>query len=138
MQVTRMYKSIKLTLEICDLRLATMKNKYLNTTQMQTLENHAFNKYPITLAQMMQNAGKAVFDVVMNEVLPNISQSAEGGQSLVRVLVVAGKGNNGGDALVTARLLAEQGIDVTVYSPFEADDFSEMARIELNKVLDTR
>ena len=90
---------------------------------MQAFERHAFENYPITLAQMMQNAGKAVFDVVMNEIRPDGP-----------VLVVAGKGNNGGDALVTARLLEEQGIDVTVFMLFEEDEFSEMARIELEKI----
>ncbi len=94
-----------------------MKYQYLNTDQMMTFERYAFENYPITLAQMMQNAGKAVFDVVMNEILPRITSQTEGGQSFVRVLVVSGKGNNGGDALITARLLAEQGIDVTVFSP---------------------
>jgi len=70
---------------------------------MKEFEKYACDNFDITIDAMMQNAGKAVFDVTMDVVKPG------------RVLVVAGKGNNGGDALVTARLLKEKGIDVTVF-----------------------
>ena len=97
--------------------------KYLNTTKMQALERHACDNYPITLEQMMQNAGKAIFDVVMNEIKPE------------RVLVVSGKGNNGGDVLVTARLLYEEGVEVSILSPYPIEEFSEMAKAEMEKVM---
>ncbi len=90
---------------------------------MQALERHAFENYSITLVEMMQNAGKAVFDVVVNEIKP-----------IGSVLVVAGKGNNGGDALVTARLLHEKGIDVTVFTTYPVDEFGPMARVEFDKL----
>ncbi len=91
--------------------------EYLSTSDMQTLERYAFENYPITLEQMMQNAGKAIFDVVMNEVLPNI-QPTVSGDPHPHILVISGKGNNGGDALVTARLLKEKGIEVVVLEPY--------------------
>lgn len=50
--------------------------KFVTTDEMQALERHAVDKYSIALEQMMQNAGKAVFDVVMNEVL-QMFQSTE-------------------------------------------------------------
>ena len=110
-----------------------MKYPYFTTNQMQALEKHALEHYPITLEQMMQNAGRAVFDVVMNDIF---GRKPEGAQALVRlqVCVVIGKGNNGGDALVTARLLNEKGIDVTVLSPYPDEEFSEMARVEMEHV----
>lgn len=94
----------------------------------------------VTVGQMMQNAGRAIFDVVMKEVLPKIAQPIdneqkppEGGQSLdhphdIKILIVAGKGNNGGDALVSARFLLEQGIDVHIFTPFVATDFTPMGQ----------
>jgi len=77
--------------------------KSLTASEMKEFEKYACDNFDITIDAMMQNAGKAVFDVTMDVVKPG------------RVLVVAGKGNNGGDALVTARLLKEKGIDVTVF-----------------------
>ena len=117
-----------------------MKFQYLTTEQMQALERHAVEKYKITLEQMMQSAGKAVFDVIMNEVLPQyIRPSVTGGATSasylqkIRMLVVCGKGNNGGDALVTARLLHEKGIDVTVLNLYPIDELSPMAKAEMIK-----
>ena len=109
-----------------------MKSQYLTTSEMQALERHAVEKYSISLEQMMQNAGKAVFDVVMNEVLPTIHPS-EGEIGESRLLAVVGKGNNGGDALVTARLLHEKGIDVSVLNLYPIDDMSLMAKAEMMK-----
>jgi NAD(P)H-hydrate epimerase len=79
-----------------------MELKPLTASEMKEFEKYACDNFDITIDTMMQNAGNAVFDVTMDVVKPG------------RVLVVAGKGNNGGDALVTARLLKEKGIDVTV------------------------
>lgn len=104
-----------------------MKYQYLNTDEMQALESHAFTNYPITLEQMMQKAGKAVFDVVMS-ILKQVQDDEQ------RILVVVGKGNNGGDALVTARLLHEKGTPVTVLSPYPDEEFSDMAKCELDKI----
>jgi len=107
-----------------------MKFQYLTTSEMQALERHAVEKYNVYLEQLMQNAGKAVFDVVMSEILPTIS----GGEIREsRLLTVVGKGNNGGDALVTARLLHEKGIDVYVMPLYPIDKMSPMAKTEMMK-----
>ena len=114
--------------------------RYLNTAEMQELERFASEKYHISLEQMMQNAGKAVFDVVMGEVLPQIQSTIPSEcdndhcrpQGL-RLLVICGKGNNGGDALVTARLLHEKGIDVTVFNVYSPEEMSPMAKTEFKK-----
>jgi NAD(P)H-hydrate repair Nnr-like enzyme with NAD(P)H-hydrate epimerase domain len=75
----------------------------LTASEMKEFEKYACDNFDITVDEMMQNAGRAIFNVVMNEVGPS------------RVLVVVGKGNNGGDALVTARLLKEKGIKVEIF-----------------------
>ena len=63
--------------------------KHLNTEEMMELEMHAMENYSLTLEQMMRNAGQAIYDVVMDEIMP-----------IGPVLVIGGRGNNGGDALV--------------------------------------
>ena len=113
-----------------------MKNKYLNTTEMQVLEKYAVEHFDITLEQMMEDAGKAVFDVVMNEVLAPVQIPDQARNDKGRVLVVSGKGNNGGDALVTARLLYEKGIEVSILSPYPVEEFSDMAKAEMKKVME--
>lgn len=88
-----------------------MKLQPLTSTEMKEFEKYACDNFNITIDEMMQNAGKAVFDVVMEQVIP----ADKDYNSHVRILVVVGKGNNGGDALVTAKLLKENGADVTVF-----------------------
>jgi len=104
--------------------------KYVTTAEMQAIERLTVEKYSISLEQMMQNAGKAVFDVAMNMILPVIT-GGEIGES--RLLTVVGKGNNGGDALVTARLLHEKGIRVEVMQIYRIDEMSPMAKTEMIK-----
>ncbi len=66
-------------------------------------ENSAYLGVPRSL--LMENSGAAVARVVERE---------EGGVRGVRILVVAGPGNNGGDALVAARHFASRGAKVSV------------------------
>lgn len=56
---------------------------------------------------LMENAGRAVAQAVAERV------EQLGGTA--KVVVVAGRGNNGGDGLVAARLLHNRGFDVAVY-----------------------
>lgn len=88
------------------------------TEEMLALENLTCDKYGVTVNQMMHQAGQSLHDFVMGE-LPDVK----------RVLVLAGKGNNGGDALVAGDMLLASGYEVTsmrVDSPLDDDfDFSQ-------------
>ncbi len=55
-------------------------------------------------------------------------------QDTIRIAVYAGPGNNGGDALAVARLLAELGYSVVVFLPDFAQRRSEAALINLKKL----
>lgn len=103
-----------------------MKYPYLSTDEMKSLEQRAAQKYGVSLEGMMQNAGEAVFDVVMNEVIRNDWDA--------HVLVVSGKGNNGGDALVTARLLDEEGVKTSIFLPYRNEELSPMTLKEARKL----
>ena len=59
----------------------------------------------VSLAQLMDNAGEAL----ARAVLKRCTQ-----RGLRRCVILAGKGNNGGDGFVAAEFLAFAGVDVTV------------------------
>jgi ADP-dependent NAD(P)H-hydrate dehydratase / NAD(P)H-hydrate epimerase len=65
------------------------------------IDRRATDEFGIPVHVLMERAGLAVFDAV-RELLP------QGG----RLTVFCGKGNNGGDGFVVARLAKEQGYDV--------------------------
>ena len=81
--------------------------KLVTAAQMRDLEQRAVGE-GVSLDTLMENAGLAV----AQEAWLSLG-IVEGRQ----VLVIAGPGNNGGDALVAARHLAEWDADVTVYAP---------------------
>ncbi len=67
-----------------------------------------------TLAELMESAGAAVADAA--EEFPG------------RVLVVCGKGNNGGDGLVAARLLHQRGRQVQLLFTTPVDELNQLCR----------
>lgn len=103
-----------------------MNYQYLNTSEMQELERHAFEKYSISLEQMMESAGRAIFDVTTNEIINKVSDT--------HILIVSGKGNNGGDALSAAWLFHEKGIRAQVFIPYTEEKLSYMTKNELRKI----
>ena len=76
----------------------------VTASQMQAAEKAA-DASGLSYEQMMENAGHAVAEAI----------AARFDISEVRVLVLAGPGNNGGDGLVAARYLSQLGATVTVY-----------------------
>jgi ADP-dependent NAD(P)H-hydrate dehydratase / NAD(P)H-hydrate epimerase len=94
--------------------------KVVTVEQMREIERIA-DESGLTYSEMMQHAGKGVADVV-KLMMPGPSENS-------RVVVLVGPGNNGGDGLVTARILREDlGIEVSAYllKP-RADDDAEYA-----------
>ncbi len=78
--------------------------KVLTADQMREVDRRAIEGgIPGTV--LMENAGRSVVDFLEREFAPLSGQ---------RVLVFCGKGNNGGDGLVVARLLRERDVPVEV------------------------
>ncbi|MBN1428184.1 MAG: NAD(P)H-hydrate dehydratase [Anaerolineae bacterium] len=73
--------------------------KIVTTEQMRAIER-ATDEAGISYADMMQHAGRAVAEIA-KEMLGNDATGK-------RVTVLVGKGNNGGDGLVAARILKEE------------------------------
>ncbi|MCK6627928.1 MAG: NAD(P)H-hydrate dehydratase [Anaerolineae bacterium] len=76
----------------------------VTTSQMQAAEKAA-DAAGLSYEQLMENAGHAIAEAIAGQF--DITG--------VRVLVLVGPGNNGGDGLVAARYLSQAGATVTVY-----------------------
>lgn len=76
--------------------------QYISSKKMALVDNLATEKYKISVLQMMENAGKNVARFVYDRFHPK------------KVVVVYGKGNNGGGGLVAARHLRIIGSNVVL------------------------
>ncbi len=75
----------------------------LTAADMRAADEATATQHGVPLSALMENAGTSVARFVLDE-LPHAE----------RVVVLAGKGNNGGDGMVAARVLAEAGCHVEV------------------------
>jgi hydroxyethylthiazole kinase-like uncharacterized protein yjeF len=77
--------------------------KILTAAEMQACDRATAEKFGIPSIDLMRAASRAVADFARS-CFPRAR----------RITVLCGRGNNGGDGLMTARLLIEAGLDVTV------------------------
>jgi len=76
--------------------------KALTAAEMREVDRLTTERFGISGTQLMENAGKSVADFVLHQISLRF-------QSPVRsVVVLCGKGNNGGDGLVAARYLRQE------------------------------
>lgn len=97
--------------------------KLVTAETMQKAERLTMDSYPIPGQVLMEIAGRACADHIDKEYGPGT------GKSLV---VVAGKGNNGGDGYVIARCLKRRGWAVSVFVIGEQDSIGGDAGINLS------
>ena len=77
--------------------------KALTRAESRDIDRYAIEKLGVPGIVLMENAGRGAAEVLISQEPP-----------LRKVLIVCGKGNNGGDGFVIARHLAIRGIDVRV------------------------
>src|ERR1700693_4752300 len=77
--------------------------KLLTAAQSRELDRLSQEKYGVASYSLMTNAGEAVARATIEKYRARISGGA---------LIVAGQGNNGGDGMVTARKLHQDGVKV--------------------------
>ena len=93
----------------------------VSAEKMAEIDLRAQTEYGISQEALMEKAGMAVADVVMSDISCQKDQD---------VLILCGKGNNGGDGFVAARhLFSGLGERVTLYAT-ELDDIREGAALE--------
>ncbi|MDT0603763.1 NAD(P)H-hydrate dehydratase [Thalassotalea castellviae] len=97
-------------------------------TATQVLENEAeiSLSQQIALVALMERAGHACFRF-MHENYPHVS----------KIFVLCGKGNNGGDGFVIARLAQEMGIHATVYLTTDKDSLVAESKAAFDLLLNT-
>lgn len=97
--------------------------RLVNAQEMKDIDRRAIEDYGIPGILLMENAGRNVAEAV---------RQGLGEVAGKRVVVLCGKGNNGGDGLVAARHLLQQGAGVKVFLTCEPEDFNGDARVNLN------
>jgi hydroxyethylthiazole kinase-like uncharacterized protein yjeF len=80
--------------------------KVLTADQMREVDRLTTDRYGVPSLQLMENAGAAVADY-LSQAFPDLSTRG--------ILVLCGKGNNGGDGFVVARRLRERGAPPRVF-----------------------
>jgi hydroxyethylthiazole kinase-like uncharacterized protein yjeF len=79
--------------------------KALTASEMREVDRLTTERYGIPSLQLMENAGKSVFDYLRAS-FSDVTAS--------HATILCGKGNNGGDGFVVARLLQDHGFKPTV------------------------
>jgi NAD(P)H-hydrate epimerase len=83
----------------------------VTAAEMRALDRHTIDVLGVPGAVLMESAGRRVADCVEQLLGGSWSAAGASGRSL-RIVVVAGTGNNGGDGCVVARTLAGRGHSV--------------------------
>lgn len=95
----------------------------LTGTQIKEADRFTMDAEPIASLDLMERASEAMARWFKAHVKPSRP-----------LLFLIGKGNNGGDGLAVARLLAETGYACSVYSPFSSEEMTEECRANLERL----
>ena len=97
---------------------------FITTEQMREVDRIMVEEYGILLLPMMENAGRNLAHLARTRFLAGDPQNK-------RVLVLAGRGGNGGGGLVGARRLHNWGAEVRVWTTSPASELSSATRHQL-------
>lgn len=96
--------------------------RVLNTAQMREADRRTIDELGVPSIDLMENAGQRVVET-MTSLFDDLGSW--------RVAVLCGRGNNGGDGFVAARLLHEKGTAVRVFLLGASTDVRGDARVNL-------
>jgi len=95
----------------------------LTAAEMAATDRRTADEFGVPVAELMENAGTAVARFCLREYA-----AAE------RVVVLCGKGNNGGDGMVAARVLADDGVSVAAVLLGRSDEVKGEAALALRRL----
>jgi NAD(P)H-hydrate epimerase len=93
--------------------------KILTAAQMQRIDRISTERYGVPSLTLMENAGRGVVDFLESRFAPLSGQ---------RIAILCGRGNNGGDGMVVARLLRDRGSNPRVLLFVEPEKLKGDAR----------
>ena len=89
--------------------------KVVDSSQMRAIDARTITQYGLSGPVLMERAGLSVVRRIKELVQSPKNQKNQGNQRKQKTIVLAGGGNNGGDGLVVARLLKNEGWNVKVH-----------------------
>lgn len=101
--------------------------KIFTTAQIRELDKYTIEHEPIASLDLMERAARALTQVVVQE-----------WTVATPIVIFAGPGNNGGDALAMARMLSEQNYQVNVYLFNISGHLSADCAANKQRLLDTK
>ena len=93
--------------------------KLLTREQSQDLDSFAIDKCKIPGIDLMNSAGEKVAETVKNQI---------GDDTGAKILILCGKGNNGGDGFAAATYLKEEGYNIEIHSLVEQENIKTDSR----------
>jgi len=100
--------------------------KVVSANEMRELDRRAIEEYGIPGVVLMENAGRGATDTIEDMLVTD---------KIDTVLIIAGKGNNGGDGFVVARHLVNRGLDCSILLIGKVSEVDGDARINLDIAL---
>ncbi len=102
--------------------------KYVTSREMRKIDRLAQEEFGIPSIILMENAGREIFSYMVDHYDDDLD--------FMRLIIVCGKGNNGGDGFVLARHLYSNGYDVEVAILDKKSSYKGDARINLRSLQD--
>ncbi len=87
------------------------------------MDKQTIESFGIAGLILMENAGRGAVDFLL---------SRFGDLKTKKIAIMAGRGNNGGDGFVIARILMEKGIDLTVFLLSSKDKVKGDAKVNMD------
>jgi|TARA_Y100000294_G_scaffold97831_1_gene90935 NAD(P)H-hydrate epimerase len=94
--------------------------KILSTEEARSVDHHTSKELGVSGETLMQKAGKAIVEK---------AKEMFAGSGSKRVIVLCGKGNNGGDGFTAAELLVKEGFDCKLISTVAQEEITGDAKI---------
>ena len=102
--------------------------KIVTAAEMREVDRFTTERHGVPSLTLMENAGRSVAEFIRDRFAPLERR---------RMVVLCGKGNNGGDGFVVARHLREMGANVSVYLFASADEIRGDAAANLKRWQET-